>query len=193
MDFLGRLKDRIGENRKVDTYTGSISSLSSAYISLKNKLNLKSTGRSAICIKNANYKLFTDMVEEINRFLDARKLDFELAYRTIIDQYNCLWFIIVGKTLEDVVAATMSVSDTIELRGFSDELLVCVFDFIDDDLVQYLIYSYKLHKFYPFVPTGKQQNKRDHSQELKIMAAVGNDIPFESDMLNWYPIWDVPN
>jgi hypothetical protein len=166
MDFLGRLKDRIGENRKVDTYTGSISSLSSAYISLKNKLNLKSTGRSAICIKNA---------------------------RTIIDQYNCLWFIIVGKTLEDVVAATMSVSDTIELRGFSDELLVCVFDFIDDDLVQYLIYSYKLHKFYPFVPTGKQQNKRDHSQELKIMAAVGNDIPFESDMLNWYPIWDVPN
>ena len=193
MDFLGRFKDRIGENRKVDTYTGSISSLSSAYISLKNKLNLKSTGRSAICIKNANYKLFADMVEEINRFLDARKLDFELVYRTVIDQYNCLWFIIVGKTLEDVLAATISVSDTIELRGFSDELLVCVFDFNDDDLVQYLIYSYKLQKFYPFVPTGKQQNKRDHGQELKIMAAVGNEIPFESDMSNWYPIWDVPN
>ena len=190
---MGDLKDRIGENRKVDTYTDSISSLSSAYISLKNKLNLKSTGRSAICIKNANYKLFTDMVEEINRFLDARRLDFELVYRTVIDQYNCLWFIIVGKTLEDVLAATISVSDTIELRGFSDELLVCVFDFNDDDLVQYLIYSYKLHKFYPFVPTGKQQNKRDHGQELKIMAAVGNEIPFESDMSNWYPIWDVPN
>jgi hypothetical protein len=193
MDFLRRFKDRIGENRKVDTYTGSISSLPSAYISLKNKLNLRSTGRSAICIKNGNYKPFTDMVEEINRFLDARKLDFELVYRTVIDQYNCLWFIIVGKTLEDVVAATISVSDTIELSGFSDKLLVCVFDFNDDDLVQYLIYNYKLHKFYPFVPTGKQQNKRDHGQELKIMAAVGNEIPFESDMSNWYPIWDVPN
>ena len=193
MDFLGRFKDRIGENRKVDTYTDSISSLSSAYISLKNKLNLKSTGRSAICIRIANYKPFTDMVEEINRFLDTRKLDFELVYRTVIDRYNCLWFIIVGKTLEDVVAATISVSDTIELSGFSDNLLVCVFDFNDDDLVQYLIYSYKLHKFYPFVPIGKQQNKRDHGQELKIMAAVGNEIPFESDMSNWYPIWDVPN
>ena len=192
MDFLGRLKDSIWVNRKVGRYTDGISSLSSAYISLKNKLNLKSTGRSAICIKSGNYKQFTDMVEEINRFLDARKLDFELAYRTAIDQYNYLWFIIVGKTIEDILAAIMSISDTIEQKGFSDELLVCVFDFNDDDVVQYLIYSYKLHKFYPFVPTGKQQNQRDHSQELKIMAAVGNEVPFESDMSNWYPIWDIP-
>lgn len=193
MDFLGRLKDSIRVNRKVGTYTGGIGSLSSAYISLKNKLNLKSTGRSAICIKNTNYKQFTNMVEEINRFLDASKLDFELAYRTVIDQYNYFWFIIVGKTLEDILAAIMLISDTIEQKGFSDELLVCVFDFSDEDLIQYLIYSYKLRKFYPFVPTGKQQNQRDHSQELKIMAAVGNEVPFESDMSNWYPIWDIPN
>jgi hypothetical protein len=193
MDFLGRLKDSIGGNKKVGTYTEGVSSLSSAYNSLKNKLNLKSTGRSAICIKNTNYKQFNDMVDEINKFLDARKLDFELTYRTVIDQYNYLWFIIMGKTFEDILAAIMSISDTIEQKGFLDELLVCVFDFDDDNVVQYLIYSYKLHKFYPFVPTGKQQNQRDHSQELKIMAAVGNEVPFESTMSNWYPIWDIPN
>jgi hypothetical protein len=86
----------------------------------------------------------------------------------------------------------MSISGTIEQKGFLDELLVCVFDFNDDGVVQYLIYSYKLHKFYPFVPAGKQQNQRDHSQELKIMAAVRNEVPFETDMSNWYPIWDIP-
>jgi hypothetical protein len=193
MDFLGRSKDSMGGNRKVGTYSDGVSSLSSAYISLKNKLNLKSTGRSAICIKNMNYKQFNDMVEEINKFLDARKLDFELTYRTVIDQYNYLWFIVVGKTLEDILAAIMSISDTIEQKGFSGGLLVCVFDFDDDNVVQYLIYSYKLRKFYPFVPAGKQQNRRDHSQELKIMAAVGNEVPFESDMSNWYPIWDIPH
>jgi hypothetical protein len=182
-----------GGNRKVGTYTDGVNSLSSAYISLKNKLNLKSTGRSAICIKNTDYKQFNDMVEEINKFLDARKLDFELTYRTVIDQYNYLWFIIVGKTFEDILVAIMSISDTIEQKGFMDELLMCVFYFDDDNVVQYLIYSYKLHKFYPFVPTGKQQNQRDHSQELKIMAAVGNEVPFESDMSNWYPIWDIPS
>jgi hypothetical protein len=192
MDFLGRLKDSIGVNRRVGTSKGGVSSLSSAHISLKNTLNLKSTGRSAICIKNTNYKQFSDMVEEINRFLNARKLDFDLSYRTVIDQYNYLWFIIAGKSLEDIVAAIMSISGTIEQKGFLDELLVCVFDFNDDGVVQYLIYSYKLHKFYPFVPAGKQQNQRDHSQELKIMAAVRNEVPFETDMSNWYPIWDIP-
>jgi hypothetical protein len=193
MDVFGKLKDSFGGNRKVGAYTDGVSSLSSAYISLKNKLNLKSTGRSAICIKNTNYEQFNDMVKEINKFLDAMKLDFELTYRTVIDQYNYLWFIIVGKTFEDILAAIMSISDTIEQKGFLDRLLVCVIDFDDGSVVQYLIYSYKLHKFYPFVPAGKQQNQRDHSQELKIMAAVGNEVPFESDMSNWYPIWDIPH
>jgi hypothetical protein len=193
MNFLKRLKDSIGINRKIGTYTGGVSSLSSAYISLKNKLNLKSTGRSAICIKNKDNKQFNEMVEEINKFLDARKLDFELTHSTVIDHYKYLWFIIAGKTLEDILAATMLISDTVEQRGFSDELLACVFDFNDGNVVQYLIYSYKLHKFYPFVPTDKQQNQRDHSQELKIMSAVENEVPFENDMSNWYPIWDIPN
>ena len=99
----------------------------------------------------------------------------------------------MGKTLEDIVAAIMSISDTIEQNGFSDKILACVFDFNDGSVVQYLIFSYKLYKFYPFVPTGKQQNQRDHSQELKIMSAVGNEVPFEKKMSNWYPIWNIPN
>jgi hypothetical protein len=99
----------------------------------------------------------------------------------------------MGKTLEDIVAAIMSISDTIEQNGFSDKILACVFDFNDGNVVQYLIFSYKLYKFYPFVPTGEQQNQRDHSQELKIMSAVGNEVPFEKKMSNWYPIWNIPN
>ena len=43
MNFFSRLKDRIGIDRKAGTDTGGISSLSSAYISLNTKLNLKST------------------------------------------------------------------------------------------------------------------------------------------------------
>jgi hypothetical protein len=193
MNFFSRLKDRIGIDRKADTDTGGVSSLSSAYISLNTKLNLKSTGRSAICIKKTDNKPFNEMEVEIERFLDAGKLDFEITYRTVLDPYNYLWFIIMGKTLEDIVAAIMSISDTIEQKGFSDKILACVFDFNDGNVVQYLIYSYKLYKFYPFVPTGGHQNQRDHSQELKIMSAVENEVPFEKKMSNWYPIWNIPN
>jgi hypothetical protein len=193
MNFFRRLKARIGIDRKAGTDTGGVCSLSSAYISLKTKLNLRSTGRSAICIKKIDNKRFNEMEEEIERFLDAGKLDFEFTYRTVLDPYNYLWFIIMGKTLEDIVAAIMSISDTIEQNGFSDKILACVFDFNDGNVVQYLIFSYKLYKFYPFVPTGEQQNQRDHSQELKIMSAVGNEVPFEKKMSNWYPIWNIPN
>jgi hypothetical protein len=24
------------------------------------------------------------------------------------------------------------------------------------------------------------------------MAAIRNEVPFETDMSNWYPIWDIP-
>ena len=41
MNFFSRLKDRIGIDRKAGTDTGGVSSLSSAYISLNTKLNLK--------------------------------------------------------------------------------------------------------------------------------------------------------
>ena len=77
------------------------------------------------------------MEVEIERFLDAGKLDFEITYRTVLDPYNYLWFIIMGKTLEDIVAAIMSISDTIEQKGFSDKILACVFDFNDGNVVQY--------------------------------------------------------
>jgi hypothetical protein len=193
MTFFSRLKDRIGINRNAGKDMGDISLLSSAHISLKTKLNLKSTGRSAICIKKTDNIRFNEMEEEIERFLDVGKIDFGFNYRIVLDQYNYLWFIIVGKTLEDIVAAIVSISDTIEQKGFSDRILACVFDFNDGNVVQYLIYSYKLNKFYPFVPTGEQQYQRDHSQELKIMSAVGDEVPFEKKMSNWYPIWNIPN
>lgn len=58
---------------------------------------------------------------------------------------------------------------------------------------QYLIYSYKLDKFYPFVPVNEQQKRRNHNAELKIMSAIADDeLPFEKEMSKWYPIWNIP-
>jgi hypothetical protein len=153
---------------------------------------LKSTGRSAICIKNVDLVPFGEMKHEIENFLDASKADFEITYRTIVDPYEYLWIIIMTKTLEDNVAAITSIGDTIEERGFSDKLLAAIFDFNDGSTANYLIYNYKLDKFYPFVPINEQQKRRDHDKELKIMSAVGDELPVEKDMSNWYPIWNIP-
>ena len=196
MNFFRRLRESIstsgGGSKKRETDSDTISSLSSAYIALNTRLDLKSTGRSAICIKNVDLAPFSEMKQEIENFLDASKADFELTYRTIVDPYEYLWIIIMTKTLEDNVAAIASIGDTIEERGFSDKLLASIFDFNDGSTANYLIYNYKLDKFYPFVPINEQQKRRDHDKELKIMSAVRDELPVEKDMSNWYPIWNIP-
>ena len=196
MNFFRRLRESIstsgGGSKKRETDSDTISSLSSAYIALKTRLDLKSTGRSAICIKKVDLVPFSEMKQEIENFLDASKADFEITYRTIVDPYEYLWIIIMTKTLEDNVAAIASIGDTIEERGFSDKLLASIFDFNDGSTANYLIYNYKLDKFYPFVPISEQQKRRDHDKELKIMSAVGDELPVEKDMSNWYPIWNIP-
>jgi hypothetical protein len=54
----------------------------------------------------------------------------------------------------------------------------------------YLVYLAKRGTFYPFVPSGKEQ--RDTELELRLRSILGNDLPVESDLSNWFPIWDLP-
>lgn len=196
MSFFSRLWKRSSGNnsKKIEADFDAINSLSSAYIALETKLLLKSTGRTAICIKRANTPQFNEMKQEIEKFLEATKADFELTFRTVVDPYDYLWIIILSKTIEDNVAAITSIGDTIEEKGFSDRLLASVFELNNGTTNEYLIYNYKLDKFYPFVPINEQQKQRNHSEELKIMSALADEkkLPFEKEMSKWYPIWNIP-
>ena len=173
----------------------TIFALSSAYITLQTKLGLKSTGRSAISLKAVDGMYFLTMKEDIRNFLNASRTDFDLTYRILPDTYGYLWIIIEGKNMEDILAGMTAIGDIIFERGFADKLLATVFQFSSDKLdanpgSQYLIYNYKRNNFYPFVPMG--QKNRDTEQEMKILSAVDQELRFDNDMSNWYPLWDVP-
>jgi hypothetical protein len=175
----------------------AIFSLSSAYITLEIKLGLKNTGRSALSIKAVDGMLFSVMREDIQHFLDASKTEFNLTYRTVTDSYGYLWVIIEAKHMEDILAGITAIGDTVYEKGFSDKLLAAIFQFNNNSLennnnnnIQYLIYNYKRNNFYPFIPMG--QKNRDTEQEMKILSALGQEMPFEKDMSFWYPMWDLP-
>jgi hypothetical protein len=177
----------------------AIFSLSSATITLETKLGLKPTGRCALAAKSASGMYFNEMKDEIERFLNISKPDFELEYRTIIDSYGYLWVILNGRTIEDILAAITAIGDTIQEKGFSSQLLASIFELSreqksnnsENNKMQYLIYNYKSNKFYPFVPFfGKKT--RDTENEMRIMASIQDEIPFERDMAMWYPLWDLP-
>jgi hypothetical protein len=192
--FHGLWKNSDNTARKIQADFDAINSLSSAYVTLETKLNLTSTGRTAVCIKRASAQEFNEMKQEIEKFLEASKADFDLSFRAVVDPYDYLWIVILSKTIEDNVAVITAIGDTIDQKGFSDRLLASVFEFNNGTLIEYLIYNYKIDKFYPFVPINEQQKQRNHSEELKIMSALIDEkkLPFEKDMSRWYPIWNIP-
>ncbi|MDQ3975198.1 MAG: hypothetical protein M3264_01600 [Thermoproteota archaeon] len=192
--FHGLWKHSGNTTKKIQADFDAINSLSSAYVALETKLNLTSTGRTAVCIKRASAQRFNEMKQEIEKFLEASKADFDLSFHTVVDPYDYLWIVILSKTIEDNVAVITAIGDTIDQKGFSDRLLASIFEFNNSTLIEYLIYNYKIDKFYPFVPINEQQKQRNHSEELKIMSALIDEkkLPFEKDMSRWYPIWNIP-
>ena len=54
----------------------------------------------------------------------------------------------------------------------------------------YLVYLAKRGTFYPFAPCGPEE--RDNELELRIRAVVADDLPIESDLSRWFPLWDLP-
>ncbi|MGB8033593.1 MAG: hypothetical protein WCF03_07220 [Nitrososphaeraceae archaeon] len=183
-------------NNKPGTDSDAIFSLSSAYITLETKLGLKSTGRCALSLKSVDGMHFTEMKNDIQRFLNIGKSDVELSNRMVVDLYGYLWMILDGKSMGDILAGISAVGDTIQEKGFTNQLLVAIFEFNykekpnNGDSIQYLVYNYKLNKFYPFVPFG--QKTRNSENEMKIMATIADEVPFEKDMTLWYPLWDLP-
>jgi hypothetical protein len=167
-------------------------SLASAYITLETKLGLKVTGRCALTFKSVSGTYFYEMEQDVRRFLDSLNPEFDLAYRTVTDSYGYVWVILEGRRIEDLLAGLTAVGDTVEEKGFSDQILAAVFEFSSERQggYQYLIYNYKRNNFYPFVPAG--QKARSTEQEMQIMAALGEEAPFEKDMTLWYPMWDLP-
>ncbi|OLC24503.1 MAG: hypothetical protein AUH37_03685 [Candidatus Nitrososphaera sp. 13_1_40CM_48_12] len=168
-------------------------SISSAYITLEVKLGLKVTGRCAVTFKTVSGTFFYEMEQDIKRFLTSLQPEFDLAYRAVTDSYGYMWIVFEGKRIEDLLAALTATGDMVEEKGFSDQLLAAVFEFANERQGgghQYLIYNYRRNNFYPFVPTG--QKTRDTEQEMIMMSAIGEEMPFEKDMTLWYPLWDLP-
>jgi hypothetical protein len=222
MGFFNKIKKtlKIDDNERDDNNINNtisnpfidsqaIESLSLACIKLDENLGLKSTGRCGICVKSINSESFKQMKDYIDNLLkvvtDKKNINFDVTFNSIIDNYGYLWFIIKGKTIAEIVAVINAVGDSIHEKGFSRQLLANIFEFssgysgnnnghIHNN--QYLIYNYKIDKFYPFVPimstSTNNRKRRNHDQEIKIMKEVSDTIKIEEKLSLWYPIWNIP-
>ena len=198
MIFLKRLVENLSGDRDSQSDSDAISTLSSVYISLGSKLGLKSTGRCGICVERINEVQFEKLKSYIEKFLDTIKEKvFDLSYSIHVDNNrDYFWIIIDASRIEDNVACIIAVGEIMEQNSCLQQYVSAVFEFSKDGTEYqpyYLIYNYKLDKFYPFVPIVNRRNTRDKQEEIKIMKTVKDErLPFEEDMEHWRPIWYLP-
>ncbi|MFL6481172.1 MAG: PspA-associated protein PspAB [Nitrososphaera sp.] len=176
-----------------------IFSLSSSHVTLDMKMGLVTTGRCALVTKANSGQYFRETEQEVKRFLDSIEREgsstVELHHDTITDRQDYLWIVLYGKKIEDLLVGLTAIGDLFTERGFSNQILAAVFQFYnenDNDQSSFIVYDYKLNKFYPFVPVSHKRKIRNNAEEMKIMEIIAEEIPFEKDKDLWRPLWNLP-
>jgi hypothetical protein len=126
-----------------------------------------------------------------------------LTVRHVGDRFGYRWILLEAGQLDDLVTRVHMVHSSLEDAGWGPQLLCSVFGFApqatsdpspggSDAVTQpiFLVYLAKKGTFYPFAPTGNEQ--RDSELELRIRGVLGTDLPVESDLTCWFPLWDLP-
>ncbi len=166
--------------------------LSTAGVTLETDLGLKPTGGS-VCFKPLSAAEFVRAENDLQQLLEKVTADQGTKLERSSDTYGYEWLVFRDPDLEDLVTTAHAVSDELEARGFGGQLLAASFRFEGGDAQRpvYWIYGFKRGAFWPFVPTGKDQ-ERDNARELELKAKLENELPIEQDIAMWFGMFGSP-
>jgi hypothetical protein len=165
--------------------------LSTAAITLETETSLKPAGVAAVVFKPLSAGDFMRAEADIDELLGVAARDSGSQVRRRSDSFGFQWMVIRDKDFEDLVTTTHLVSSELVDRGFGGQLLAAMFAFRDRDRPLYLIYGYKRGTFWPFVPTGEEQ-ERDNAEELRLKNVLESELPIEPDLTRWLALFDAP-
>lgn len=216
---MGLLDTLLGRTKPVAAKLDALFSLPSAAITLQSAADITGSGEAGVCVKPAASGSFEEAEREIRELLsrndseDDEAMGLGLAVeaggsgagagsslnsrlRVQKDEYGYQWLVVSNPSLEDLVTEIHMVNTTLSEAGWSQQLLCSVFGLSVPEGPTtsaeraYLVYLYKRGTFYPFVPVGSQ--KRDNELELRLRSLVEGDLPIESDLSRWFPLWGLP-
>jgi hypothetical protein len=169
-----------------------IFALSTARITLETELGLHSAGKSAVVFKPVSAGEFSRVEADLNELLDSAARSSDSIIRREQDEFGYQWIVIEDPDFEDLVTTVHLVGSELKARGFGPQLLAAVFRFErEDDRPVYFIWGYKRGAVWPFVPTGKDQ-ERDNAEELALKAKLEPELPIEPDLSRWLALWGAP-
>ena len=180
-----------GRKRLKGANLDKLFALSTAAISLEAEVGLKPAGVAAIVFKPLSASEFARAEQEIDELLGVAAQESGSRVRRRSDDFGYQWLVIHDEHFEDLVTTTHLVSSELESRGFGGQLLAALFAFEGAERPVHLIYGFKRGTFWPFVPTGKEQ-ERDNPEELRLKNELESELPIEPDLSRWLGLFDAP-
>lgn len=212
---MGLLDTILGRTKPVRANLDALFALPSAAVTLQAAAGLVPTGQAGVCFKPPAGQGFAQMQADVEQLLRTPNdpsdqsgeptTAADLQVKHVADNFGYRWIIIEGGGIDDIVTRAHMVHSSLEDAGWSTQLLCSVFGFrpgsdpgadpdaLGDSTVSgplYIVYLAKRGTFYPFAPTGPEQ--RDSELELRIRGVLGSDLPVESDLSRWFPLWGLP-
>src|SRR5437764_1701228 len=167
--------------------------LSTAAVTLQTDLNLTTAGVAAVVFKPLSAGEFVRVENEMEELVQAVAQSSGAKLDRKEDSFGFEWLIVRDPDLEDQVTAIHAIATELQARGFGDRLLAAAFKFGGSGAKNpvFWIYGYKTGTFWPFVPTGKDQ-ERDNAEELELKAKLEDELPVEHDLSRWFGLFDAP-
>jgi PspAB-like protein len=188
---LGFLDVVLGRKRLKEASGEKLFALSTAQVTLDVELGLKPAGVAAVCFKPLSAGEFVRAENELQELLEAVARDTGSRIRRKSDEYGFEWLIVEDQDFEDLVTTVHLIGSELKARGFGPQLLAAIFRFDGGKHPVYFIYGYKRGAFWPFVPTGEDQ-ERDNAEELELKAKLERELPIEPDLSRWFGMFDAP-
>jgi len=164
--------------------------IDSAAVTLEASLGLRTTGRAGVCFRSIEAAVFEELITEIQELLAATSGDSGTTVSRHDDTFGFSWIVIADPDLDDLTTTTHVVSQSLEERGYSEQLLCAVFGFDGEPGPVELVYGYKRGSFYPFAP--RADKGRDSILERRVQATLAHELAVEPELERWYPVWDAP-
>lgn len=206
---MGLLDIILGRTKPVAPDLDRLFALPSAAITLEATLSLTPTGTGAVCCATVESAAFDAVRREVRALLDADARRTGPPVGVERDEYGYSWLVSrrEPQDLPALVSDLHAVNSALESDGFGPQLLCSVIGFRGDGEGRGeggkegggegggarlgLVYLYKRGTFYPFAPL-PGEGRRDNALELRVRAALGDDLRIEPELSRWFPIWGAP-
>ncbi|MEV0169568.1 hypothetical protein AB0I00_00390 [Streptomyces sp. NPDC050803] len=193
---MGLLDILLGRTKPVAPDLDQLFALPSAAVTLEAAAGFRPTGSGAVCFATVEGAVFEQTHREVQALLDADAERDGPPVRLHRDDYGYSWLVSerTPDQLPQLVNDLHAVNSSMEVNGFGPQLLCSLAGFrhTADDRPLALVYLYKRGTFYPFAPLPGEAQRRDNALELRVKAALVNDLRIEQDLGRWFPVWGAP-